>query len=73
MVLKRRRGRIIRPVLPARRYWARFLLSLALGALAGLLIGELVQGSTGVPGWAVFGAAAGLVLGLLIFMLRRDT
>jgi hypothetical protein len=60
-------------VLPARRYWARFLLSLALGALAGLLVGELVQSRTGVPGWPVVGAAIGLILGLLIFMLRRDT
>ena len=66
-------GPIIRPVLPARRYRARFFLSLALGALAGLLVGELVEAPTGVPGWGVFGAAAGFVLGLLVFMLRRDT
>jgi hypothetical protein len=60
-------------MLPARRYWARFLLSLALGALPGYLLGELVQASSGVPGWALVGAAAGLLLGLLVFMLRRDT
>ena len=60
-------------MLPARRYWARFLLSLGLGTLAGRLVGELVQASTGVPGWALVGAAVGLVLGLLIFMLRGDT
>jgi hypothetical protein len=60
-------------VLPARRYWARFLLALALGALAGLLVGELVQRSTGVAGWALVGASAGLVIGMLVFMLRGDT
>lgn len=61
------------PVLPARRYWARFLLSLTLGALAGLLVGGLAEASTGVPGWGTVGAAAGLVVGLLIFVLRHDT
>jgi membrane associated rhomboid family serine protease len=60
-------------MLPARIYWARFLLHLALGFLAGLLVGELVQALTDVPGWAVFGATTGLIVGLFLFMLRRDT
>jgi membrane associated rhomboid family serine protease len=60
-------------MLPARAYWARFLLSLALGFLAGLVVGELVQVLTDVPGWAVFGATAGLIGGLVAFMLRADT
>jgi hypothetical protein len=60
-------------MLPAGRYWALFLATLALGVLAGLVLGELAEAASGVPGWAVLGAAAGFVGGLLIFMLRRDT
>jgi uncharacterized protein YacL len=53
----------------ARRYWARFVLMLTLGILAGLIVGELVQASTEVEGWGVIGAAIGLVVGLVLFML----
>ncbi|HEY3111379.1 MAG TPA: hypothetical protein VGL23_21665 [Chloroflexota bacterium] len=60
-------------MLPARTYWARFLLHLALGFLAGLVLGELAQVITDVPGWAVFGATAGLIAGAFLFMLRPDT
>ena len=60
-------------VLPARRYWARFLLCLALGFLAGFVVGELVQALTDVPGWAAFGATAGLIGGLVVFMVAADT
>ena len=75
MSLQRRR--VVRSytgaMLPARVYWARFLLHLALGFLAGLLLGELIQATTDVPGWAVFGATAGLIAGLFVFLLRPDT
>jgi hypothetical protein len=60
-------------MLPARRYWALFLLHLTLGFLAGLVLGELVQVLTDVPGWAVFGATAGLIAGAVRFLLRADT
>ena len=60
-------------MLPARAYWARFLLHLALGFLAGLIAGEVVQAVTDVPGWGVIGATAGLILGLFLFMNRSDT
>ena len=60
-------------MLPARRYWARFLLHLVVGFLAGLVGGELVQTVTDVPGYAVFGATAGVVVGLVLFMVRGDT
>jgi hypothetical protein len=60
-------------MLPARSYWARFLLYLALGFLAGLVLGELTEVVTDVPGWAVFGATAGLIVGVVLFMLRSDT
>lgn len=57
---------------PARRYWARFLLTICLGALLGLLGGEAIQAMTDTPGWALFGAAMGFVGGLLVFMLRVE-
>ena len=60
-------------MLPARRYWARFLLYLALGFLAGLVVGLVIQSWTATPGYGVFGAASGLVLGVFLFMLRPDT
>lgn len=60
-------------MLPARRYWARFVIHLALGFLAGLVGGELVQAAADMPGWGVFGASAGVVLGAILFMLRADT
>jgi hypothetical protein len=60
-------------MLPARSYWARFLLHLALGFLAGLVLGELTQAVTDVPGWGVFGATAGLIAGTFLFLLRSDT
>jgi hypothetical protein len=60
-------------MLPARTYWARFLLHLALGFLAGMVLGELAQVITDVPGWGVLGATAGLIGGMIIFMLRADT
>jgi hypothetical protein len=60
-------------MLSGRRYWARFLLHLALGFLAGLVVGELLQVVTDVPGWGVFGATAGLIAGAVAFMLRSDT
>ena len=52
-----------------RRYWARFILMVGLGVLAGLVVGELIQASTEVEGWGVVGAAIGLVVGLVLFML----
>ena len=55
--------------MPTRRYWARFVLMVTLGVLAGLLVGEIVQAMTEVEGWGVVGAAAGLVVGLVLFML----
>ena len=55
--------------MPTRRYWARFILMVTLGVLAGLLVGEIVQAMTEVEGWGVVGAAAGLVVGLVLFML----
>jgi hypothetical protein len=60
-------------MLPERVYWARFLLHLALGFLAGLVLGELAQVVTDVPGWGAFGATAGLIAGTFLFMLRSDT
>jgi Na+/phosphate symporter len=60
-------------MLPARKYWARYLLHLAIGFLAGLVAGGVVQTSTGVAGWSVTLATAGAVSGALLFMLRRDT
>ena len=51
-----------------RRYWARFILMLTVGVLVGLLVGELIQGSTDVEGWGVLGAAIGFVAGLVLFM-----
>ena len=60
-------------MLPARRYWALFLLHLALGFLGGLVVGELAQVFTDVPGWGIFGATAGLIAGVLAFLLRADT
>ena len=60
-------------MLPARRYWARFILHLAIGFLAGLVVGELVQALADVPGWSTFGSTAGLILGLFVFMLRPET
>ena len=51
--------------MPTRRYWARFLLMVTLGVLAGLLVGEIVQAITEVEGWGVLGAAVGLVVGLV--------
>lgn len=59
--------------MPARRYWARFLLHLVAGFLVGLLFGSLAQALIAVPGWAVFGATAGLIAGAVGFMLRGDT
>jgi hypothetical protein len=53
---------------PTRRYWARFLLMVTLGVLAGLLVGEIVQAIAEVEGWGVVGAAAGLVVGLTAFV-----
>ena len=53
-----------------RRYWARFILMVTLGVLAGLLVGELIQASTGVEGWGVVGAAIGLVVGLVAFIWK---
>jgi hypothetical protein len=53
---------------PTRRYWARFVLVVTLGVLAGLLVGEMVQAATEVEGWGVVGAAAGLVVGLVLFL-----
>lgn len=60
-------------MLPARTYWARFLLYLTLGFLAGMVLGEIVQSWTNVAGWGVVGAASGAVVGALAFMLRGDT
>jgi len=60
-------------MLPARKYWARYLLHLALGFLVGLVLGEVVQIATAVAGWAVVGATGGTALGALAFMLRPDT
>ena len=60
-------------MLPARKYWARFMLHLALGFLAGLVVGGLVQSATGIAGWEVVGATSGTVLGAFTFMLRTDT
>ena len=51
-----------------RRYWARFILMLTVGVLVGLIVGELIQGSTEVEGWGVLGAAIGLVVGLVLFV-----
>lgn len=52
----------------SRRYWARFILTITLGALAGLIVGEIVQASTEVEGWGVVGAAIGFVAGLIWFV-----
>jgi hypothetical protein len=60
-------------MLPVGRYWTRFLLHLALGFLAGLVVGEIVQVVSDVPGWGVFGATAGTIGGAFIFLLRPDT
>jgi hypothetical protein len=60
-------------MLPARKYWARYLLHLTLGFLAGLVVGEAVQAATAVAGWAVVGATGGAAIGALAFMLRPDT
>jgi heme/copper-type cytochrome/quinol oxidase subunit 4 len=51
-----------------RRYWARFILTVTLGILAGLIVGEIVQASTEVEGWGVVGAAIGLVVALVVFL-----
>lgn len=59
--------------LSARRYWALFLLYLALGALAGFALGALGQTASDLPGWGYVGAAAGFVAGLAAFLLRADT
>jgi hypothetical protein len=61
------------PMLPTRKYWSNYLLHLALGILSGLVVGEVVEALTVVPGWGVVGVAGGAVLGALAFMLRRDT
>lgn len=60
-------------MLPARKYWARYLLHLTLGFLVGLVLGSVLQLATAVPGWTVAGAAGGAALGALAFMLRPDT
>ncbi|HUG62745.1 MAG TPA: hypothetical protein VMP03_12920 [Methylomirabilota bacterium] len=60
-------------MLPARRYWARFLLYGVLGLLVGLLAGLLVEAFTRTSGWDVFAATAGLIAGVVAFMLRDDT
>ena len=51
-----------------RRYWARFILMVGLGVLAGLVVGELVQATVEVEGWGIVGAALGLVAGLVLFL-----
>jgi hypothetical protein len=51
-----------------RRYWARFILMVTLGVLGGLLVGEIVQVASDVPGWGVVGGAVGLVVGLAAFL-----
>ena len=51
-----------------RRYWARFILTVTLGILAGLIVGEMVQASAEVEGWGVVGAAIGLVVALVVFL-----
>jgi hypothetical protein len=53
-----------------RRYWARFILMITLGVLAGLLVGEIVQAASEVDGWGVVGGAIGLVVGLVAFLWR---
>jgi hypothetical protein len=60
-------------MLPARKYWARYLLHLTIGCLAGLVAGGIAEASTGIAGWSVTLAAAGAVAGALLFTLRRDT
>lgn len=60
-------------MLPARRYWSRFLLHLLVGFLFGFVVGSIVQALSEVPGWGVLGATAGVVAGVALFMLRDDT
>ena len=60
-------------MLPTRKYWARYLLHVALGFLVGMVAGAVLQSATDVPGWSVTLAAAGAAGGALLFMLRRDT
>jgi hypothetical protein len=60
-------------MLPARKHWARYLLHLALGFLAGMVVGGIVQATTGIAGWSVTLATAGTVAGALLFTLRGDT
>jgi hypothetical protein len=60
-------------MLPARKYWARYLLHLALGFLAGMVAGGIAQATTGIAGWSITLATAGAVAGALLFTLRRDT
>ena len=59
--------------LKLRQYWARFILHLALGCLAGFVVGEVVQAMTQVPGYGLFVATVGSVAGTVAFMLRGDT
>ena len=61
------------PLVPTRRYWARYLIHLTIGFIVGLLIGSVIQLYVDMPGWSVVGAVAGFMGGIVVFMLRRDT
>ena len=61
------------PRLPARRYWARYLIHLTVGFIVGRFIGSIIQLYVDMPGWSVVGAVAGFMGGIVVFMLRRDT
>jgi F0F1-type ATP synthase assembly protein I len=60
-------------MLPARRYWARFLVHLAVGFLVGLVVGGLAEASTNVSGWSLVGGTAGIIAGAVSFILRSET